>query len=251
MNQVEAESEGNGIPLRFAFIAPALFGVSLLGAGLMTLSAGLPEDIAHAVSSLVALAAMAWLYRSFGLGFNRLGVVAVLSAVSAGVLLQAVSIGTIAIVSKIDTAATVAITLLYLLRLCVIDPVAEELCFRGVSLAALGRRGLPFWVANLIQAVLFACFHFNVVQSAYALVCRPGLGRSQTARWDRLERHRALRLQFVGAAPRLGFLLLRLAKGLEGNIGGVPSILSKVYRRVIISSKVVPQATFETDRMKT
>lgn len=183
MNQVEAESEGNGIPLSFAFIAPALFGVSILGAGLMTLSAGLPEDIAHAVSSLVAFAAMAWLYRSFGLGFNRLGVgfnrlgvVAVLSAVSAGVLLQAVSIGTIAIVSKIDTTATVAITLPYLLRLCVIDPVAEELCFRGVSLAALGRRGLPFWVANLIQAVLFACFHFNVVQSAYALVCALVLG---------------------------------------------------------------------------
>lgn len=176
MNQVEAESEGNGIPLRFAFITPALFGVSLLGAGLMTLSAGLPEDVAHVISSLVVLAAMAWLYRSFGLGFNRLGVVVVLSAVSAGVLLQAVSIGTIALVSRVDTAATVTITLPYLLRLCVIDPVAEELCFRGVSLAALERRGLPFWAANLIQAVLFACFHFNVVQSAYALVCALVLG---------------------------------------------------------------------------
>lgn len=176
MNQVEVEPEGNGIPLHFAFIAPALFGVSLFVAGLLTLSAGLPEDIAHAVSSLAVLAAMAWLYRSFGLGFNRLGVVAVLSAVSAGVLLQAVSIGTIAIVSKIDTAATVTITLPYLLRLCVTDPVAEELCFRGVSLTALERRGLPFWAANLIQAVLFACFHFNVVQSAYALVCALVLG---------------------------------------------------------------------------
>lgn len=171
MNQVEAESEGNGIPLRFAFIAPALFGVSLLGAGLMTLSVGLPEDIAHGISSLLVLAVMAWLYRSLGLGLSRLGVVAVLSAVSAGVLLQAVSIGTIAIVSKIDTAATVAITLPYLLQLCIIDPVSEELCFRGVSLAALERRGLPFWAANLVQAVLFACFHFNAVQSAYALVC--------------------------------------------------------------------------------
>lgn len=99
-----------------------------------------------------------------------------LSAVSAGVLLQAVSIGTIAIVSKIDTAATIAITLPYLLRLCVIDPVSEELCFRGVSLAALERRGLPFWAANLVQAVLFACFHFNAVQSAYALVCALVLG---------------------------------------------------------------------------
>lgn len=176
MNQVEADPEGNGIPPRFAFIAPALFGVSLFVAGLLTLSVGLPEDIAHAVSSLAVLATMAWLYRSFGLGFNRLGVVAVLSAVSAGVLLQAVSIGTIAIVSKIDTAATVAITRPYLLRLCVIDPVAEELCFRGVSLAALERRGLPFWAANLIQAVLFACFHFNIVQSVYAFICALVLG---------------------------------------------------------------------------
>lgn len=176
MNQVEADPEGNGIPLRFAFIAPALFGASLLGAGLITLSVGLPEDVAHVISSLVVLAAMAWLYRSFGLGFNRLGVVAVLSTVSAGVLLQAVSIGAIALVSRVDTAATVAITLPYLLRLCVIDPVAEELCFRGVSLAALERRGLPFWAANLVQAVLFACFHFNVVQSAYALACALVLG---------------------------------------------------------------------------
>lgn len=176
MNQVEAESEGNGIPLSFAFIAPALFGVSLLGAGLLTLSVGLPEDAAHVISSLFVLAVMSWLYRFFGLRFSRLGAVAVLSAVSAGVLLQAVSIGTIALVSKVDTAATVAITLPYLLRLCVIDPLAEELCFRGVSLTALERRGLPFWAANLIQAVLFACFHFNVVQSAYALVCALVLG---------------------------------------------------------------------------
>lgn len=176
MNQVEAESEGNGIPLRIAFIAPALFGVSLLGAGLITLSVGLPEDVAHAVSSLVVLAAMVWLYRSFGLGFSRLGAGAALSAVSAGVLLQAVSIGTIALVSKVDTSATVAIILPYLLRLCFIDPVAEELCFRGLTLAALERRGLPFWAVNLIHAVLFACFHFNVVQSAYAFICALVLG---------------------------------------------------------------------------
>lgn len=176
MNQVEAESEGNGIPLRFALIAPALFGASLLGAGLITLSVGLPEDAAHVISSFFVLAVMAWLYRSFGLGVSRLGAGTALSAVSAGVLLQAVSIGTIAVVSKVDTAATVAITLPYLVRLCVIDPVAEELCFRGVSLTALERRGLPFWAANLVQAVLFACFHFNIVQSVYAFICALVLG---------------------------------------------------------------------------
>lgn len=171
---------GNDIPLRYAFIAPALFGISLLAAGLITLAAGLPDDIAHTISSIIVLLVMVRLYRSVGLGFDSLGhgldLPAVLSAVSAGVLLQAVSIGAIALLSKVDTGATIAITLPYLLRLAVIDPLAEELCFRGVSLMALECRGLPFWAANLVQAVLFATFHFNIVQSAYALVCGLVLG---------------------------------------------------------------------------
>lgn len=185
---------GNSIPLRYAFIAPALFGISLFAAGLATLSLGLPDDIAHAISSIIVLMAMVSLFRSAGLYIDNpghgLGLPAVLSAISAGILLQAVSIGAIALLSKVDTAATVAITLPYLLRLAVIDPLAEELCFRGVSLTVLERRGLPFWAANLIQAALFAAFHFNIVQSAYAFVCalvlgglrqRDGLGSSAIA----------------------------------------------------------------------
>ena len=184
----------NDIPLRFAFIAPALFGVSLFGAGLVILSMGLPDDIAHAVSSIIVLLVMIRLYRSVGLGIDdsghSLGLAAVLSAISAGIVLQAVSIGAIALLSKVDTAATATITLPYLLRLAVIDPLAEELCFRGVSLTALARRGLPFWAANLVQAVLFAAFHFNIVQSAYAFACglvlgglrqRDGIGSSAIA----------------------------------------------------------------------
>lgn len=171
---------GNDIPLRYAFIAPALFGISLFVAGLVTLSLGLPDDIAHAISSIVVLLAMVSLYRSAGLGIDSLGhgldLPAVLSAVSAGVVLQAVSIGAIALLSKVDTTATAVITFPYLLRLVVIDPLAEELCFRGVSLTALERRGLPFWAANLVQAVMFAAFHFNIVQSSYAFVCALVLG---------------------------------------------------------------------------
>lgn len=171
---------GNDIRLRFAFIAPALFGISLFAAGLITLAAGLPDEIAHAISSIFVLLVMVCLYRSAGLEVDRtghsLGLAAVLSAISAGVVLQAVSIGAIALLSKVDTAATAAITLPYLLRLAVIDPLAEELCFRGVSLTALERRGLPFWVANVVQAVLFAAFHFNIVQSAYAFACGLVLG---------------------------------------------------------------------------
>lgn len=170
----------NDIPLRYAFIAPALFGLSLFAAGLVTLAAGLPDDIAHTISSVFVLLVMARLYRSVGLGIDSLGhslgLAAVLSAISAGILLQAVSVGAIAMLSKVDTASTVTVTLPYLLRLVVIDPFAEELCFRGVSLTALERHGLPFWAANLIQAVLFAAFHFNIVQSAYAFACGLVLG---------------------------------------------------------------------------
>ncbi|MEQ2952697.1 CPBP family intramembrane glutamic endopeptidase [Collinsella sp. CLA-AA-H302] len=172
----EADNEGNGVPLRFAFIAPVLFGISLFAAGLATLSLGLSEDVAHTVSSLFVLAVMVWLYQSFGLGVGRVGTLGVLSAISAGILLQAVSIGIIALVSKVDTAASAAVTLPYLAQLCVIDPLAEELCFRGVSLTALERYGLPFWAANLVQAALFGAFHFNIVQSAYAFVCALVLG---------------------------------------------------------------------------
>lgn len=166
----------NDIPLRFAFIAPALFGILLFTAGLVTLSMGLPDDIAHAISSIIVLLVMVWLYRYLGLGIDSLGLPAIFSAISAGVLLQAVSIGAIALLSKVDTAATAAITLPYLFRLALIDPLAEELCFRGVSLTALERHGLPFWAANVIQAALFAAFHFNIVQSTYALVCGLVLG---------------------------------------------------------------------------
>lgn len=170
----------NEIPLRYAFIAPALFGISLFAAGLITLAAGLPDDVAHTVSSIIVLLVMARLYRSVGLGLDSLGhslgLAAVLSAISAGIVLQAVSIGAIALLSKVDTASTVTVTLPYLLRLAVIDPLAEELCFRGVSLTALERHGLPFWAANLVQAVLFAAFHFNIVQSAYAFACGLVLG---------------------------------------------------------------------------
>lgn len=167
---------GNDTPLCYAFFAPALFGISLFAAGLGPLALGLPDDIAHTISSIIVLAVMVWLYRSIGFEGIQLDTPAVFSSVSAGVLLQAVSIGFIALISKVDTAATVAITLPYLLRLAVVDPLAEELCFRGVSLMVLERRGLPFWAANLIQAALFAAFHFNIVQSAYAFVCALVLG---------------------------------------------------------------------------
>lgn len=46
-------------------------------------------------------------------------------------------------------------------------PVSEELIFRGVTLRQ-AKKALPFWAANLFQAVLFGAFHMNMIQGIYA-----------------------------------------------------------------------------------
>lgn len=59
------------------------------------------------------------------------------------------------------------ITLLMLFYTVLCAPVSEELIFRGVTLR-IARRAFPFWVANIIQAVLFGAFHMNMLQGCYA-----------------------------------------------------------------------------------
>lgn len=50
----------------------------------------------------------------------------------------------------------------------VIAPMAEELVFRGVTLKYLQRFTSHFWLANILQAILFGVVHMNVVQGIYA-----------------------------------------------------------------------------------
>lgn len=49
----------------------------------------------------------------------------------------------------------------------VIAPVSEELVFRGVILHKAGRT-MPFFMANVLQALLFGIVHQNMVQGVYA-----------------------------------------------------------------------------------
>ena len=49
----------------------------------------------------------------------------------------------------------------------IIGPICEELAFRGVTLR-FAQQALPFWLANLFQAVLFGIFHMNWIQGIYA-----------------------------------------------------------------------------------
>lgn len=56
------------------------------------------------------------------------------------------------------------VTYLYVLLL---GPVAEELIFRGAIMDRL-HLAFPFWLANILQAALFALYHMNLIQGLYA-----------------------------------------------------------------------------------
>lgn len=59
---------------------------------------------------------------------------------------------------------------------CVIfAPIGEELIFRGVILQK-ALRFAPFFVANILQALLFGIFHMNLVQGVYTFVFGLAMG---------------------------------------------------------------------------
>lgn len=51
----------------------------------------------------------------------------------------------------------------------ILAPISEELIFRGVTLR-IAQRAFPFWIANIIQALLFGIFHMNPLQGCYTFV---------------------------------------------------------------------------------
>lgn len=57
----------------------------------------------------------------------------------------------------------------------IVAPITEELIFRGVTLH-FANRHIPFYLANLLQAVLFGVYHGNLVQGVYAGVLGLVLG---------------------------------------------------------------------------
>ncbi len=67
------------------------------------------------------------------------------------------------------------ISALMLLYAILLAPLGEELLFRGVTMHT-ARLAMPFWVANLLQAMLFGIFHLNVIQGVYAFALALLLG---------------------------------------------------------------------------
>lgn len=56
---------------------------------------------------------------------------------------------------------------LLVLYAVLLGPATEELTFRGVTMSSF-QRALPFWAANVLQAILFGIFHLNLIQGIYA-----------------------------------------------------------------------------------
>ncbi len=61
-------------------------------------------------------------------------------------------------------------------------PVVEELLFRGIIQGEL-RHAMPEWAAVVIQAILFAAFHMQPIQSSYVLL--PGLMLGAAYAWTK------------------------------------------------------------------
>lgn len=60
--------------------------------------------------------------------------------------------------------------IMWFISTIVLPPLVEEAGFRGLGLTYLKRAGVPFVVANVLQALAFGLFHGNLVQGIYTFV---------------------------------------------------------------------------------
>ena len=60
--------------------------------------------------------------------------------------------------------------IMWFISTVVLPPLVEETGFRGLGLTYLKRAGVPFAVANVLQALAFGLFHGNLVQGIYTFM---------------------------------------------------------------------------------
>ncbi len=70
-----------------------------------------------------------------------------------------------------------------ILAAVILAPIGEEILCRGIVLyygmkmaQGIGSEKVSFWIANVLQALLFGIMHGNIVQGTYAFVLGMGLG---------------------------------------------------------------------------
>ena len=72
--------------------------------------------------------------------------------------------------SLIDDSGITQYGIMWFISTVVLPPLVEETGFRGLGLTYLKRAGIPFAVANVLQAVAFGIFHMNLTQGIYTFV---------------------------------------------------------------------------------
>lgn len=75
-----------------------------------------------------------------------------------------------------ELAGVGEVTVTGVLYAVILGPIAEELCFRGVTLFYAQKVTRRFWLANILQAAAFGILHMNLVQGLYAFVLGLGMG---------------------------------------------------------------------------
>lgn len=69
----------------------------------------------------------------------------------------------------IDSMAGSGVSFLTVLSVALVAPLAEEIIFRGLTLR-YAKKAMPMWLAVIFQALLFAIYHGNIIQGAYAFL---------------------------------------------------------------------------------
>ncbi len=69
----------------------------------------------------------------------------------------------------IDSMAGSGVSFLTILSVALVAPLAEEIIFRGLTLR-YAKKAMPLWLAVIFQALLFAIYHGNIIQGAYAFL---------------------------------------------------------------------------------
>lgn len=72
--------------------------------------------------------------------------------------------------SLVEDSGLVDYGIMWFIATIVLPPLVEETGFRGLGLTYLKRAGVPFVVANVLQALAFGIFHMNLTQGIYTFV---------------------------------------------------------------------------------
>lgn len=78
--------------------------------------------------------------------------------------------------NMVNSSSLASYSFLWIFSTLILPPLAEEIIFRGLTMRLFRRAGAPFFVANILQAVLFGVFHQNLVQGIYAFILGLALG---------------------------------------------------------------------------